>query len=56
MEWKQQLKEWKKKRMKIYEEFMKGKKSQRQIATEYGLSNTRIADICKQVEKDLTRL
>ena len=55
MIYKDQLKEWKLKRQKIYKEWMKGKKSQRQIATEYGLSNTRIAEIIKQVCKGLTR-
>jgi Trp operon repressor len=49
-----QLKIWAKRRKEIYREWMKRKKSQRQIAREYGVSNTRIAGIIKYEE--LTRL
>ena len=46
------LKMWKKRRMKIYEEVMKGKESQRKIAPKYGISNERVRQIVKKVEKD----
>ena len=52
MEYQEQLQEWKKNRERIYKEVMEGKESKRQIAIKYGLSNTRITDICRQVEKD----
>jgi len=52
MTYQEQLKEWKKNRERIYKEWMKGKKSQRQIALDEGVSNTWISDIIKKVEKD----
>jgi Trp operon repressor len=55
MTYKEQLKEWKNRREEIYKEVMKGKKSQRKIATEYGLSNERIRQIVKQEEKSMEK-
>ena len=55
MTYEEQKKEWKKKRQEIYEKVLDGKKSQRAIGIEYGLSNTRIGQIFKEESKALDK-